>query len=228
MRLLLIEDDHETAAFVKEGLSGEAHEVHIVADGRAALVLAAAETWDVLIVDRMLPGLDGLSIVRMLRGAGILTPVLFLTTLDGIDDRVDGLNAGADDYVVKPFALAELVARVAALGRRRQVAADAPTVRLRVADLEVDLLTRTVSRGGIALALQPREFRLLEYLLQHEGEVVTRTMLLEQVWNFHFDPNTNIVESHLSRLRDKLGRDKPELIHTVRGAGYVLRAPTTK
>ena len=149
--------------------------------------------------------------------------MLFLTTLDGIDDRVVGLNAGADDYVVKPFALAELAARIAALGRRRELAT--AIVCLRVADLEMDLLARVVRRAQETIPLQPREFRLLEHLMRHEGEVLTRTMLLEQVWDFHFDPNTNIVESHVSRLRDKLGRQRPELLHTVRGAGYVLRAP---
>lgn len=223
MRLLLIEDDSETAAFIAEGLGEQAHELHVAAQGRAGLVRAAGELWDVIIVDRMLPGLDGLSIVRMLRASDVTTPVLFLTTLDGIDDRVAGLNAGADDYMVKPFALAELVARVAALGRRRQL--PVAVTQLRVADLEMDLLARTVRRGPEPVTLQPREFRLLEHLMRREGEVVTRTMLLEQVWDFHFDPNTNIVESHVSRLRDKLGRGEPELIHTVRGAGYMLRAP---
>jgi len=223
MRLLLIEDDAETAAFIAEGLREGVHELHIAAEGRAALIRAAGEVWDVIIVDRMLPGLDGLSIVRMLRASDVTTPVLFLTTLDGIDDRVAGLNAGADDYVVKPFALAELAARIAALGRRRQL--PAAVTQLRVADLEMDLLARTVRRGSEPIMLQPREFRLLEHLMRREGEVVTRTMLLEQVWDFHFDPNTNIVESHISRLRDKLGRDAPELIHTVRGAGYMLRNP---
>ena len=223
MRLLLIEDDVDTAAFVGQALRAQAHELQVVTDGRDGLVRAVGGDWDVIIVDRMLPGLDGLSIVRTLRATGSRVPVLFLTTLDGIDDRVVGLNAGADDYVVKPFALAELVARIAALGRRREL----PTavVCLRVADLEMDLLARAVRRGQETIQLQPREFRLLEHLMRHEGEVLTRTMLLEQVWDFHFDPNTNIVESHVSRLRDKLGRQRPELIHTVRGAGYVLRAP---
>ncbi|WP_428375143.1 winged helix-turn-helix domain-containing protein [Lichenicoccus sp.] len=223
MRLLLIEDDAETAAFICEGLREAAHELCLSVDGRDGLVRAAAESWDVIIVDRMLPQLDGLSLVRLLRASGIATPVLFLTTLDGIHDRVAGLNAGADDYVVKPFALAELAARVTALGRRRQ--APGAATSLRVADLEIDLLTRAVRRGGETIVLQPREFRLLEHLMRHEGEVMTRTMLLEQVWDFHFDPNTNIVESHVSRLRDKLGRDRPELVRTVRGAGYMMAAP---
>ena len=223
MRLLLIEDDSDTAAFVEEALRAHAHELHLAANGRDGLVRAVGEVWDVIIVDRMLPGLDGLSIVRTLRATGSQVPVLFLTTLDGIDDRVAGLNAGADDYVVKPFALAELVARIAALGRRRELTT--AVVCLRVADLEMDLLARGVRRGHETILLQPREFRLLEHLMRHAGEVMTRTMLLEQVWDFHFDPNTNIVESHVSRLRDKLGRQRPELIHTVRGAGYMLRAP---
>ena len=223
MRVLLIEDDTETAAFVGEGMREDAHTLEVASDGRSGLVLAASGAWDVIMVDRMLPGLDGLSIVRMLRGSAVQTPILFLTTLDGIDDRVVGLNAGADDYVVKPFALAELKARVAALGRRGQAPMPVAT-SLALADLTVDLLSRTVRRGGEPVVLQPREYRLLEHLMRHQGEVVTRTMLLEQVWDFHFDPNTNIVESHISRLRDKLGRSRPELIHTVRGAGYVMRA----
>jgi two-component system OmpR family response regulator len=171
-----------------------------------------------------LPGLDGLAMVRTLRGGGVDTPVLFLTTLGGIDDRVDGLNAGADDYLVKPFAFAELGARVAALGRRpRRTAAE---TRLKVADLEIDLLARTVRRGAESLDLQPREFRLLEYLVRHVDQVVTRTMLLENVWDFHFDPHTNVVETHISRLRGKIDRGHAvPLIHTVRGAGYCLRAP---
>ena len=175
-----------------------------------------------LLVDRMLPGLDGMTLVRTLRAGGIETPVLFLTTLGGIDDRVNGLNAGADDYLVKPFAFSELAARVAALGRRpRRTAAE--TV-LRVADLEMDLLARSVQRAGQAIELQPREFRLLEFLLRHAGEVVTRTMLLEQVWDLHFDPHTNVVESHISRLRGKVDKGHAvSLIQTLRGAGYSLR-----
>lgn len=223
MRLLLIEDDSETAAFLSVGLREGGHDLHVAVDGRSGLARAITEKWDVIIVDRMLPKLDGLSLLRRLRTTGIETPVLFLTTLDGINDRVAGLNAGADDYMVKPFALSELAARLAAILRRRQP--QAPIVNLQVADLQMDLLARTVHRGGQIVTLQPREFRLLEFLMQREGEVVTRTMLLEHVWEFYFDPNTNIVESHISRLRDKLGRDRPELIHTVRGAGYILQKP---
>jgi two-component system OmpR family response regulator len=197
--------------------------VAVASDGRDGLFRAAGEDWDLLIVDRMLPRLDGLAILRTLRGGGVGTPVLFLTTLGGIDDRVDGLNAGADDYLVKPFAFSELAARVAALGRRPRRAAQETT--LKVADLEMNLLARTVRRGTEEVDLQPREFRLLEYLLRHADQVVTRTMLLENVWDFHFDPHTNVVESHISRLRGKIdkGRARP-LIHTVRGAGYCLRA----
>ena len=180
-------------------------------------------TWDLLIVDRMLPGLDGLALVQTLRAGSVLTPVLFLTTMGGIDDRVTGLNAGGDDYLVKPFAFAELAARIHALGRRPQHIPAATT--LRVADLELDMLARQVQRGGQRIELQPREFQLLEYLMRHAGQVITRTMLLENVWDFHFDPHTNIVDSHISRLRGKLDRGGPELIHTVRGAGYVIRAP---
>lgn len=223
MRILLVEDDPETAAYLDESLRGEGHELHVVADGRTGLFHAAGEDWDLLIVDRMLPKLDGLALVRTLRGGGVTTPVLFLTTLGGIDDRVVGLNAGGDDYLIKPFAFAELAARVNALARRPS-RPPRETV-LRVADLEMDLLGRMVKRAGRRIDLQPREFRLLEYLMRHAGQVVTRTMLLESVWEFHFDPKTNVVDSHISRLRGKIDRDAPELIHTVRGAGYCVRAP---
>lgn len=224
MKILLIEDDREMAGYVVQGLSQEGHHLSVSHDGRDGLFRATGESFDLLIVDRMLPGLDGLNLVRTLRVGGIKTPVLFLTTLGGVGDRVGGLNAGGDDYLIKPFAFAELVARVAALGRRPHHVA-AQTV-LRTADLEMDLLGRTVRRGGASVQLQPREFRLLEYLMRHAGEVVTRTMLLESVWDFHFDPRTNIVETHISRLRSKIHRDDaPELIHTVRGAGYSLHAP---
>jgi two-component system OmpR family response regulator len=221
MRILIIEDDAETADFVTAGLRESGHNTSVARDGRDGLFQATGQDWDLLLVDRMLPGLDGLALVRTLRAGGIETPVLFLTTLGGIDDRVSGLNAGADDYLVKPFAFSELAARVAALGRRpRKTAAE---TALRVADLEMDLLARTVHRAGQAIDLQPREFRLLETLMRHAGQVVTRTMLLEQVWDLHFDPHTNVVESHISRLRGKVdkGQQAP-LIHTVRGAGYCI------
>ena len=223
MRILLIEDDPETAEYVVEGLRTEGHELEVSTNGRTALLRAASEAWDLLIVDRMLPGLDGLALVRTLRASSVSTPVLFLTTMGGLDDRVSGLNAGGDDYLVKPFAFAELVARVVALGRRSLRVA--PDTVLRVADLELDLLTRVVRRGSQPIELQPREYELLEYLMKHADQVVTRTMLLEHVWGFHFDPRTSLVESHISRLRGKIDRGRPELINTVRGSGYCIRAP---
>ena len=208
---------------MSQGLCEEGHTTSVAGDGRDGLFRATGEDWDLLIVDRMLPGIDGLHLVRTLRAGNIHTPVLFLTTMSGVGDRVAGLNAGGDDYLVKPFAFAELVARVNALGRRR-FAAPAGTV-LRVGDLEMDLLSRTVRRAGEAILLQPREFRLLAYLMHHAGEVVTRTMLLENVWDFHFEPRTNIVETHISRLRSKLQRSgTANPIQTVRGAGYLLHA----
>ena len=221
MRLLLIEDDAETANFIAQGLRALGHEIVVAVDGHDGLSRAIGETWHVVIVDRMLPGLDGLSLVRMLRAGGLLVPVLFLTTLDGIGDRVEGLNAGGDDYLVKPFALPELAARVTALGRRRSYPATAATT-LQVGDLEIDLLARSVRREGRSIGLRPREYLLLEFLARNAGQVVTRTMLLEHVWNLHFDPNTNIVESHISRIRDKLGRDGTGLIRTIRGTGYIM------
>ena len=224
MKLLIVEDDKEAAAYLKRALSEAGHTVDCATAGRNGLMLAAGETYDVIVLDRMLPEIDGLAILRTIRASGVKTPVLLLTALGGIDDRVEGLEAGADDYLVKPFAFAELLARVNALARRP------PTQDIRtelsVADLKLDLLKRTVSRGGRRIELQPREFQLLEYLLRHAGRVVTRTMLLESVWDFHFDPKTNIVETHMSRLRGKVDRGQAhDLIHTVRGAGYVLREP---
>ena len=224
MKILLIEDDAETAAYILGGLKQHGHVADHAANGRDGLFLASSEAYDVLVVDRMLRGLDGLGIVRTLRATGQRTPVLFLTTLGGIDDRVTGLDAGGDDYLVKPFAFAELLARLNALARRPPLA-QVETV-LRVADLEMDLLKRVVTRGGARIELQPREFQLLEYMMRHADRVVTRTMLLEGVWDFHFDPKTNIVETHMSRLRAKLDRGgDPDLIQTVRGAGYMMRAP---
>jgi two-component system OmpR family response regulator len=223
MKILVIEDDDDTASYVAKGLIEQGHVVDRAANGRDGLFLAAGETYDVLILDRMLPGLDGLGIVKTIRGAGLKVPVLFLTAVDGIDDRVEGLEAGGDDYLVKPFAFAELSARVNALARRPVIAA-AGTV-LQVGDLQMDLSRRTVERGDRTIELQPREFRLLEYLMRHPGQVVTRTMLLEYVWDFHFDPHTTVVETHISRLRNKLDlkENEPSLIETVRGAGYRLR-----
>ena len=224
MKILLVEDDAETAAYVARGLTEAGHLVDRAADGRQGLFLAGGGDYDVMVVDRMLPLLDGLGLVRALRAAGIRTPALLLTARTGVGDRVEGLEAGADDYLGKPFAFAELLARVRALARRPALQA-APTV-LRVADLEMDLLRRSVTRAASRIELQPREFRLLEYLMQRAGQVVTRTMLLEGVWDFHFDPRTSLVETHISRLRGKIDRGSgPGLIHTVRGAGYVIRAP---
>lgn len=223
MKILLIEDDAETADYVAAGLREHGHVVDVAANGRDGLFLASEGRFDLLIVDRMLPGLDGLAIVKTLRGAGVQTPALFLTTLAGVDDRVEGLNAGGDDYLTKPFAFSELLARVHALARRPRVTAE-PTV-LRVADLELDLLKRRATRAGQPIELLPIELRLLEYLLRNAGQTITRTMLLEHVWEFHFDPKTNVVETNISRLRTKI--DKPfarELIHTVRGSGYRLDA----
>jgi two-component system OmpR family response regulator len=224
MRILLIEDDAETAYYISRGLSEDGHNTSTAHDGREGLSRAGAEDWDLLIVDRMLPEMDGLSIVQALRSAGSITPVLFLTTLGGVDDRVHGLNAGADDYLVKPFSFAELLARVAALGRRSPRLA--VETNLKIADLEIDLLARTVVRGGAPIELLPREFRLLEYLMRHAEQTVTRAMLLENVWDVHFEPNTTVVETHISRLRSKIDRGKSiPLIHTLRGAGYTLRVP---
>ncbi len=223
MKVLLIEDDPETAAFIARGLREHGHVLDVAATGQDGMFFAAGGGYDVLVVDRMLPGLDGLGLVRALRETGVKTPVLFLTALGGVGDRVKGLEAGGDDYLVKPFAFAELHARLQALARRPPLA-EVQTV-LRVADLEMDLLKRTVTRRGGRVDLQPREFQLLEYLMRHAERVVTRTMLLEAVWDFHFDPRTNIIETHVSRLRSKLSREgAPELIHTLRGAGYTMRA----
>ncbi|UYN97583.1 MAG: winged helix-turn-helix domain-containing protein [Enhydrobacter sp.] len=223
MKILLVEDDKQTADYILKGLREQGHAVDRADNGRDGLYLATGEPYDVMIVDRMLPHMDGLSLVKAARAAGTNTPALFLTTMGGIDDRVAGLEAGGDDYLVKPFAFAELLARIAALARRAPMA---PQTTLQVGDLEVNLLARTVTRAGKRLDLLGQEFRILEYLIRHAGQIVTRTMLLEKVWDFHFDPKTNIVETHISRLRAKIdkGFDKP-LLHTVRGAGYVIRAP---
>jgi two-component system OmpR family response regulator len=191
------------------------------ANGRDGMLLASGGHYDVMVIDRMLPGLDGLAIVKTIRAAGVKAPVLLLTTLGGVNDRVEGLEAGADDYLTKPFAFAELYARVGALARRPPIAEESAV--LRVADLELNRLKRTVTRNGKRIDLQPQEFRLLEYLMRHAGQVVTRTMLLENVWEFHFDPRTSVVETHISRLRAKIDREfDEELIHTVRGTGYSL------
>jgi len=222
MRVLLIEDDPQVTAYLQKALGEVGAVIDHADDGREGLLMAAGADYDALIIDRMLPRLDGLAIVRTLRASGNHTPVLILSALGEVDDRVDGLRAGGDDYLVKPFAFAELHARLEALLRRG--GGDSPETRLQVADLEMDLLTRTVTRSGTEIQLQPREFRLLEYLMRNAGQVVTRTMLLENVWDYHFDPQTNVIDVHISRLRAKIDRDfAPPLLHTVRGAGYMLR-----
>jgi two-component system OmpR family response regulator len=222
MKILVIEDNKDIATYIAKGLTEQGHVVDRALNGRDGLLLAASDTYDILVVDRMLPVVDGLTIVKTIRGAGVKAPVLFLTTIDGIDDRVEALEAGGDDYLVKPFAFAELGARVNAL--RRRPALSGGTV-LRVGDLQMDLSRRTVGRGDRLIELQPREFRLLEYLMRHPGQVVTRTMLLERVWDLHFDPHTTVVETHISRLRSKLDQKDSEatLIETVRGVGWRLR-----
>jgi two-component system OmpR family response regulator len=224
MKILVIEDDQETADYVRKGLEQHGFVVDLAATGRDGLYLAASESFDVIVADRRLPGVDGLSIVKTIRGAGVKTPVIFLTTMTGVGDRVEGLEAGADDYLIKPFAFAELLARIHALVRRPPMP-ETQTV-LHVDDLEMDLISRKVRRGDAEITLQPREFKLLEFLMRNAGKTVTRTMLLENVWDFHFDPKTNIVETHISRLRSKIDKGfTTELIETVRGAGYSLRAP---
>lgn len=221
MKLLVAEDDEETAEYIRRGLRDLGHEVAVTVDGRDALEVALGEPWDVIILDRMLPGLDGASIVRRIRAAGNTTAVLLLTALGRIEDRVEGLDAGADDYLVKPFAMSELVARLNALHRRR--GADVIAL-LSCGLLTLDLLRQQVCFDDKPVLLQPREFRLLEELMRNVDRVVTRTMLLERVWNLHFDPQTNIVDSHMSRLRAKLAAaGATDMIETVRGFGYRLR-----
>ncbi|MDX2259392.1 MAG: response regulator transcription factor [Hyphomicrobiaceae bacterium] len=222
MRLLLIEDDEETATFLVKALKESGHAAEWAGDGAAGLESARSGGFDVLVVDRMLPAIDGLSVIRTLRQEGIETPVLVLSALGEVDDRVKGLKAGGDDYLTKPFAFVELLARVEALSRRSLP--HEQVTRLVVGDLVLDRLSHRVTRGGEPIILQPREFRLLEYLMKHAGQVVTRTMLLENVWDYHFDPQTNVIDVHVSRLRAKIDKqfDRP-LLHTVRGAGYVIR-----
>jgi len=226
MRILIIEDDATAGEYVAKGLAEQGHAAERATDGRDGLIRALDGGWDALVVDRMLPGLDGLAVVETLRRQGDATPVLILSALDRVDDRVRGLRAGGDDYLVKPFAFSELSARLDAITRRGGPAAPAPETELAVGGLRLDLLTRTASRDGRAIELQPREYRILECLMRHAGRIVTRTMLLERVWNYHFDPQTNVIDVHISRLRQKIDRDfdRP-LLHTVRGAGYCLRDP---
>jgi len=223
MRILLVEDDKRTADYVRNGLMEAGHIVDALDDGRDALTHASGMNFDVIIADRLLPGLDGLSLVKALRASGTSTPVLFLTAVNGVDDRVEGLESGGDDYLVKPFAFSELLARVHALGRRPPAQVEKTT--LQIADLVLDLVRRSCRRGTTQIDLLPREFALLEYLMRNEERVVTRTMLLERVWDFHFDPQTSVVETHISRLRAKI--DKPfeqQLLHTIRHTGYSMHA----
>jgi|TARA_R110000822_G_scaffold32743_10_gene93787 two-component system, OmpR family, response regulator len=224
MRLLLIEDDAEQARFAVKGLRESGHTVDHAASGRDGLFMAVSEPYDLLIVDRLLPHMDGLTVITTLRTSGNTTPVIILSALGQVDDRVRGLKAGGDDYLVKPYALAELLARIDALLRRaRDAGTLASETRLVVEDLELDRLSRAITRAGQAIELKPQEYRLLEYLMQHAGQVVTRTMLLEGVWDYHFDPQTNVIDVHISRLRAKLEPPgSTPLIHTIRGAGYRL------
>jgi two-component system OmpR family response regulator len=219
----VVEDDLEAQRYLVNGLKEAGHVVDDADDGEIGLSLSLSRPYDVAIVDRMLPKIDGLKLVEELRQHGNVTPVLFLSALSEVDDRVKGLKAGGDDYLTKPYAFVELLARLDALMRRRHPAA--VKTRLQVGDLELDLLTRTANRGEISIDLQPREFRLLEYLMRHAGQVVTRTMLLESVWEYHFDPQTNVIDVHISRLRAKIDKGfETPLLHTVRGAGYMIRA----
>jgi len=224
MRILVVEDDKDVAGFVVRGLKEAGFVVDHADNGRDGLFLAASETYDAIILDRMLPGgIDGLRVLETVRGQKNSVPVLILSALGEVDDRVKGLKAGGDDYLTKPFAFAELLARVEALARRGK--GESPVTKLVVDDLELDLLSRQVKRAGQKIDLQPREFRLLEFLMRHDGQVVTRTMLLEGVWDYHFDPQTNVIDVHVSRLRQKVDKPFPtQLIHTVRNAGYMLRA----
>jgi two-component system OmpR family response regulator len=223
MRILVIEDDRDAASWLIKGLTESGHVIDHAANGEDGLAMAQENLHDILIVDRMLPKMDGLSIIRTLRAKGVTTPVLILSALSDVDERVKGLRAGGDDYLAKPYAFSELLARVEGLGRRSSQ--EPQETKLKVADLEMDLLTRAVTRAGQNIPLQPREFKLLEYLMRNAGHIVTRTMLLENVWDYHFDPQTNVIDVHVSRLRSKIdkGFDEP-LLQTVRGAGYMIRA----
>ena len=222
MRILCIEDDEELLDYITKGLTEIGHVIDSAHNGNDGLFMATTESYDVLLVDRMLPGIDGLTIIKTLRGAGNLTPILIFSALGEVDDRVKGLRAGGDDYLVKPFAFSELLARIDALDRRNRKTTEQETT-LRAQDIELDLLTRKLRRNGKEIPLQATEFRLLEYLLRHKGQVVTRTMLLEYVWDYHFDPQTNVIDVHISRLRQKIEKDSPhQLIKTMRGSGYII------
>jgi len=225
MRILIIEDDRDGAAFLTKAFRESGHVADHAADGLDGYAMAESGEYDVLVVDRMLPKLDGLSLIRSLREQKVETPVLILSALGQVDDRVKGLRAGGDDYLPKPYSFSELLARVEVLARRRPVAPASEPTTYRIGDLELDRLSHRVTRGGQEIILQPREFRLLEYLMKNAGQVVTRTMLLEHVWDYHFDPQTNVIDVHVSRLRAKIdkGFERP-LIQTVRGSGYMVRA----
>lgn len=223
MQILIVEDDEQTANYLIKGLTEEGHNVSHESEGNTGLYMALENQYDIIIMDRMLPKLDGLSIIKTIRAAANQTPIIILSALGEVNDRVLGLKAGGDDYLVKPFAFAELLARLDVLVRRSDVKA-VETI-LKLADLELDQMSHSVKRAGEKIDLQPREFRLLEYLMRHQGQVVTRTMLLESVWDFHFDPQTNVIDVHISKLRGKIdkGFDKP-LLHTIRGTGYCLKS----
>ena len=223
MRILVVEDDRESASWLIKGLTEAGHVADHARDGAEGVTLARERVHDVVVMDRMLPHLDGLNAIRTMRAEGIHTPVLILSALGDVDEKVKGLRAGGDDYLAKPYAFTELLARIETLARRR--AAEPQPTRLRTGDLEIDLLARTAQRAGKPILLQPREFKLLEYLMRNAGNVVTRTMLLENVWDYHFDPQTNVIDVHISRLRSKIDKGFAEpLLHTVRGAGYTIRA----
>ncbi|MEP6446086.1 MAG: response regulator transcription factor [Hyphomicrobiales bacterium] len=228
MRILLIEDDTEAASYLTKALNEAGHVVELAADGEEGYFLASGSDYDVLVVDRMLPKRDGLSVIASLRAEDNQTPVLILSALGQVDDRVEGLRSGGDDYLTKPYAFSELLARIEVLAKRRGGVNEQSTT-LKVADLELDRLAHSVHRSDTEIVLQPREFRLLEFLMKNAGQVVTRTMLLENVWDYHFDPQTNVIDVHISRLRSKIdkGFDEP-LVHTMRGAGYVLKSAKRK
>ncbi|MEZ5848378.1 MAG: response regulator transcription factor [Geminicoccaceae bacterium] len=227
MKILIIEDDLSAAEFMRKGLSEAGHSVDVAHDGKNGLAMAAGDDHDAIVADRMLPGLDGLSVIRALRATGSTTPVLVLSALGEVDHRVEGLKAGGDDYLVKPYAFSELLARLEALDRRSMPRGESAQTETKLvyADLEMDLISRQVRRAGRLIDLKPREFMLLEILMRHAGRVMTRTMLLEKIWNYHFDPQTNLIDVHISRLRNKVDKGfDTSLIQTVRGAGYSLRA----
>lgn len=223
MRILVIEDDEDVSAYISKGMKEAGHTINTADNGKDGLFLATTEDYDVLIVDRMLPELDGLTIIKTIRGAENTTPALILSALGEVDDRVKGLRCGGDDYLVKPFAFAELLARIEILGRRQDNNGTNEQTTLRAGDIELNLLSRKVTRGDQDIDLQSREFRLLEYMLRHKGQIVTRTMLLEHVWDYHFDPQTNVIDVHISRLRSKIDNGfETKTIRTVRGAGYII------